>query len=153
LIGFADDPARVYAGVRRVLQDRESLEDFEVPASYMFHGIPSSETPGPTAAVEATLAEMDRHGIEVGLVSLSGVVLPARGFAPGGRRQPAGLPVVREMRRARSARLHHGGHRRPPRSLRWIFTEMREVPFATEVWPRFLRGNASGILKLGVASG
>ncbi len=71
LIGFADDPARIYAGVRRGLKDRESLEDFEMPASYMFHDVPVSESRVPADTVEATLGEMDRFGIEVGLVSLS----------------------------------------------------------------------------------
>jgi hypothetical protein len=32
---------------------------------------------------------------------------------------------------------------------RSIFEEMPEVPFKSEVWPKFLRANAAGILRLG----
>jgi len=71
LIGFADDPARTYQGIMRVLRDKESLESFEMPASYMFHDVPLSAARGQHAAVDATLMEMDRFGIECGLVSLS----------------------------------------------------------------------------------
>ena len=41
LIGFGDDPDRLYAGIRRSLRDRESLEELEMPAGYMFHDLPS----------------------------------------------------------------------------------------------------------------
>jgi len=277
MIGFTDDAARVYAGVRRVLKDRESLEEFEMPASYMFHDVPSSETRAPIDTVDATLAEMDRWGIDVGLVSLSAnqevaeaavtrhptrfvgswTVDPTQGvegirtlvrmherwglravsFFPHGTSPPAavdsplaypyyatcaelGLPVFITVGiagpRVPSALQHverldpvlfdfpelvvvmrHGGEpwvdlavklllKWPnlyystsafaPRyypgaivdyantrgahkvlyggyfpmglSLERIFTEMPTVPFAADVWPRFLRQNAAGILKL-----
>jgi uncharacterized protein len=71
LIGFPADPAQTYAGVRRGLRDRESLEDLEMPAGYMFHDIPQSGEAGTLSGVDSTLHEMDRFGIEFGLVSLS----------------------------------------------------------------------------------
>jgi uncharacterized protein len=71
LIGFPADPSEVYAGVRRGLRDRESLEDFEMPAGYMFRDPPAFEDKAVDARLDSTLAEMDRFGIAIGLVSLS----------------------------------------------------------------------------------
>jgi predicted TIM-barrel fold metal-dependent hydrolase len=71
LIGFPADPTEVYAGVRRGLRDRESLEDFEMPAGYMFRDLPAFEDKAVDARLESTLVEMDRFGIAMGLVSLS----------------------------------------------------------------------------------
>lgn len=42
-----------------------------MPASYMFHDVPSSQAGQGPSPVDVTLAEMDRFGVEVGLVSLS----------------------------------------------------------------------------------
>jgi hypothetical protein len=33
-------------------------------------------------------------------------------------------------------------------SLDRIFSDMEDVPFKDEVWPKFLRGNAERVLKL-----
>jgi uncharacterized protein len=41
-----------------------------MPAAYMFHDVPDHELDAGADAVAVTLAEMDRFGIEVGLVSL-----------------------------------------------------------------------------------
>ena len=71
LIGFAADPTEVYAGIRRSLRDKESLEKFEMPAEYMFHDVPVPEGGGVDTAIAATLAEMDRFGVATGLVSVS----------------------------------------------------------------------------------
>ncbi len=70
LIGFPADQIEVYAGVRRSLRDRESLEDLEMPAGYMFHDVPEQARTATDAAIASTLTQMDRYGIEVGLVSL-----------------------------------------------------------------------------------
>lgn len=71
MIGFPDEPARLYAGIRRTLRDRESLERFEMPAGYMFHDVPQGISDRGPSPVDGTLAEMDRFGVEFGLVSLS----------------------------------------------------------------------------------
>jgi uncharacterized protein len=42
-----------------------------MPAEYMFHDVPASETRGIEAAIGGTLAEMDRFGIATGLISVS----------------------------------------------------------------------------------
>jgi uncharacterized protein len=71
MIGFPDDPVRLYAGIREVLRDKESLESFEMPASYMFHDVPAGASDEGPSAIDVTLSEMDRFGVEFGLVSLS----------------------------------------------------------------------------------
>ena len=70
MIGFPVDPDQLYATMReRLLRDEESKESFTMPASYMFHDVP--EHTGEADPVAVTLAEMDRFGVEVGLVSLT----------------------------------------------------------------------------------
>jgi predicted TIM-barrel fold metal-dependent hydrolase len=54
-----------YAFLKPQLRDRESREEFEFPAQYMFKEIPQVGEGDP---VEATVAEMDRHGIELALI-------------------------------------------------------------------------------------
>jgi predicted TIM-barrel fold metal-dependent hydrolase len=75
MIGFQTDPDQMYAAMRRrLLRDRESQESYAMPAAYMFHHVPESPGAEPGDDVDpvaVTLAEMDRFGIEVGLVSLS----------------------------------------------------------------------------------
>jgi uncharacterized protein len=71
MIGFPTDPSVLYAGVRRSLHDRESLEDLAMPAGYMFHDVPAHSEQELHDPVDVTLAEMDRFGVSTGLVSLS----------------------------------------------------------------------------------
>ena len=54
---------------RDVLKDADSRAATSHPAEYMFKGVPEpiGEDEDPVAV---TLAEMDRHGVEIGLVSL-----------------------------------------------------------------------------------
>ncbi len=71
MIGFPTDPEQIYGLMRRdLLRDRESKE-FTMPAEYMFHDLPQHEIEPSADPVAFTLSEMDRFGIEVGLVSLS----------------------------------------------------------------------------------
>ncbi|MGF7238659.1 MAG: amidohydrolase family protein [Frankia sp.] len=71
LIGFAEDPDTLYASLRKNLRDSESREQYTMPAQYMFHDVPNQAPAEGVDAVGLTLREMDRHGISVGLVSLS----------------------------------------------------------------------------------
>jgi uncharacterized protein len=71
MIGFPTDPSVLYAGIRQNLRDRESLDDLPMPAGYMFHDVPEHTEQELRDPVDVTLAEMDRFGIEIGLVSLS----------------------------------------------------------------------------------
>ena len=72
MIGFPTDPEQMYATMRRqLLRDRESQESMVMPAGYMFHDVPEHVLGEGSDAVALTLTEMDRCGIEIGLVSLS----------------------------------------------------------------------------------
>ncbi len=67
LIGFTNDPDQLYAAMhRRLLRDDQS-KSMAMPAEYMFHDVPDQATDDPVAF---TLSEMDRFGIEIGLISL-----------------------------------------------------------------------------------
>ena len=73
MIGFPNDPTQMYAAMRQqMLRDKDSRESFVMPAQYMFHDVPNHELDPDTDPVAVTLAEMDRFGIAIGLVSLSG---------------------------------------------------------------------------------
>ncbi|MDT3443188.1 amidohydrolase family protein [Pseudofrankia sp. BMG5.37] len=71
MVGFPQDPAALYQQIRSVLRDRQSREEFAMPAQYMFHDIPENHVPDDVDPVALVLGEMDRHGIEIALVSVS----------------------------------------------------------------------------------
>jgi len=71
MIGFPTDPDRLYATMRENLRDRESREDFVMPAEYMFHDVPERTIDREIDPIALTLGEMDRYGIAVGLISAS----------------------------------------------------------------------------------
>jgi predicted TIM-barrel fold metal-dependent hydrolase len=64
----SDDQARWYDSMRPLLLDRESREQFEMPAQYLFRDRPRAEAGGDH--VKAVLDEMDRHGIERAMIGL-----------------------------------------------------------------------------------
>lgn len=69
MIGFPKEGFDQYDFIRRQTKDRESKEDLEFPVEYMFKDVPKdlpSHDP-----VTLTLHEMDRHGIERGLVGIA----------------------------------------------------------------------------------
>jgi predicted TIM-barrel fold metal-dependent hydrolase len=70
MIGFAEDPDAMFAKLRSAL--REESRAFAMPAQYMFRDVPQLPDGDGVDPVGLTLAEMDRHGIAVGLVSASG---------------------------------------------------------------------------------
>jgi predicted TIM-barrel fold metal-dependent hydrolase len=63
------DTRRTYEFLRANLHDRESLEEFEFPAQYMFKDVPHPE-PGDDP-VRFLLGEMDKHGIDKGMLGVS----------------------------------------------------------------------------------
>ena len=71
MISFPSDPEQVYGVMRQAFRDRESREDFVMPAAYMFKDVPEESMDRAMDPVAVTVGEMDRHGIEVGLVSAS----------------------------------------------------------------------------------
>ncbi len=73
MIGFpAKDMQAVYAFITRQTKDRQSREEFEFPAEYMFKQPPDKELKDVPDPVAVTLGEMDRWGIEKGLVGCHG---------------------------------------------------------------------------------
>lgn len=70
MIGFPmRDKAKTYAHITRQTKDTESRRDLKMPAGYMFKDVPDHEDLADDP-VAVTLAEMDRHGITVGLVGV-----------------------------------------------------------------------------------
>lgn len=66
MIGFPHEGFDQYDFIRRQTKDRNSREEMEFPAEYMFKQVPKDL---PTAdPVSVTLHEMDRFGIEIGLI-------------------------------------------------------------------------------------
>jgi uncharacterized protein len=69
MIGFPSaDPRKKYESLRRLAKDTES-QAMKFPAEYMFKDVPN-ELDQDADPVLVTLAEMDRHGVAVGLVGL-----------------------------------------------------------------------------------
>jgi predicted TIM-barrel fold metal-dependent hydrolase len=69
MIGFPSAHARRhYDSMQPMLKDLESGQ-MEFPAEYMFKGVPNQLEEG-ADPIEVTLAEMDRHGIAVGIVGV-----------------------------------------------------------------------------------
>ncbi|HTO53006.1 MAG TPA: amidohydrolase family protein [Myxococcota bacterium] len=63
-----DDTSRWYEFMKPLLRDRESREQFKMPAEYMFRNIPGF-TPG-TDFLKFVVAEMDKYGIERAMISV-----------------------------------------------------------------------------------
>jgi predicted TIM-barrel fold metal-dependent hydrolase len=70
MIGFPHaDMRAVYEFITRQTNDRESKEDFEFPVEYMFKQVPEKELRHEGGdPLEITLREMDKWGIERGLI-------------------------------------------------------------------------------------
>jgi predicted TIM-barrel fold metal-dependent hydrolase len=73
MIGFpARDFAR-YDFIRKQLRDKQSKEEFDFPVEYMFKHVPK-ELYGAENPIAITLHEMDRFGVERGMIGLGGDV-------------------------------------------------------------------------------
>ena len=71
MIGFpAKDMKAVYAFITKQTRDRQSREEFEFPAEYMFKQPPDKELKDVPDPVAVTLGEMDRWGVEKGMVGV-----------------------------------------------------------------------------------
>jgi predicted TIM-barrel fold metal-dependent hydrolase len=69
MISFPTEGFDQYDFIRKQTKDRESKEDLEFPVEYMFKEVPK-ELPT-NDPISVTLHEMDRYGIEKGLVGVS----------------------------------------------------------------------------------
>ena len=69
MIGFPHEGFEQYDFIRKQTKDRSSREEMEFPAEYMFKDVPKEL---PTSdPVSVTLHEMDRYGIEIGVIGVS----------------------------------------------------------------------------------
>jgi uncharacterized protein len=73
MIGFPHgDMKQTYAFITKQTKDRQSVEEFEFPVEYMFKQVPDKELVDSPDPVGVTLDEMDRWGIELALIGVSG---------------------------------------------------------------------------------
>jgi uncharacterized protein len=69
MISFPHEGFGQYDFIRKQTKDRSSREEMEFPAEYMFKNVPKDL---PTSdPVSVTLQEMDRFGIEIGVIGIS----------------------------------------------------------------------------------
>ena len=101
MIGFPADDFKMYDFIRAQLKEGSVGHDF--PVEYMFKNVPK-ELYGSSDPISITLHEMDRYGIEVGLIGVGGDVSkkaikdhPDRFVAQGSVDPNKGMEGVRAM--------------------------------------------------------
>jgi predicted TIM-barrel fold metal-dependent hydrolase len=101
MIGFPADDFKMYDFIREQLKD--SSAKFEFPVEYMFKNVPK-ELYGSGDPISITLHEMDRFGVEMGLIGVGGDVSRkalkqhADRFIPQGSVDPnKGMEGIRDM--------------------------------------------------------
>jgi predicted TIM-barrel fold metal-dependent hydrolase len=73
MIGFPHgDMKKTYAFITRQTKDRQSSEEFQFPVEYMFKQVPEKDLVDADDPIAVTLHEMDRWGIERGLIGIGG---------------------------------------------------------------------------------
>jgi predicted TIM-barrel fold metal-dependent hydrolase len=83
MIGFPHhDRSTVYDYLRKGAKDSETKEEMKFLAEYMFKDVPDDLAEG-VDPIDVTFAEMDRHGVEIGLFGLTKQALEARDRYPG----------------------------------------------------------------------
>jgi predicted TIM-barrel fold metal-dependent hydrolase len=70
MIGFPVDGSGQYDTIRRQAKDEQTREEYEFPVEYMFKDVPHGLSTVDPIAV--TVAEMDRFGIDRGLIGVGG---------------------------------------------------------------------------------
>ncbi|HEX4864612.1 MAG TPA: amidohydrolase family protein, partial [Acidimicrobiales bacterium] len=71
MIGFPHSDLRdVYAFITRQTRDQESRQEFQFPVEYMFKDVPEKQLTGASDPVAVTLEQMDRWGVERGVISV-----------------------------------------------------------------------------------
>src|SRR5580765_3540558 len=72
MIGFPhENMAETYAFITRQIKDSESRERFEFPVEYMFRDVPEQALAREGDPIGVTLREMDRAGVDRGMIGLS----------------------------------------------------------------------------------
>jgi len=103
MIGFPASDFSQYEFIRKQLKDAQSRDSYDFPVEYMFKHVPK-ELYGASNPIDITLHEMDKYGIERGLIGVGGDVSaralkehPDR-FIPSGNVDPnQGMDAVRQM--------------------------------------------------------
>jgi predicted TIM-barrel fold metal-dependent hydrolase len=110
-----EDMKATYRFITEQTRDVESRESFEFPAEYMFKDVPEKELRHTDDPIGVTLGEMDRWGIEKGLVGIGGPGGPGGHGELALKRHPdrfiasmsadpnAGVEGIREIRRLKDA--------------------------------------------------
>jgi len=106
MIGFPHgDMKALYEFITKQTRDRESKEEFEFPAEYMFKQVPDKELKDSDDPIAVTLEAMDRVGIRQGLIGVDELSreaierYPGR-FVPSAQCDPhAGVEGLRTLRR------------------------------------------------------
>jgi len=103
MIGFPATDFSQYDFIRAQLRDSESRDDFDFPVEYMFKHVPK-DLYGSDNPIDITLHEMDRFGVEMGLVGCEGSVYqqalknhPDRFIASGNVDANDGMDGIRRM--------------------------------------------------------
>ncbi len=101
MIGFPADDFKMYDFIRAQLKDGSTKFDF--PVEYMFKTVPK-EIYGSKDPISITLHEMDKHGIEIGMIGVGGDVSqkalkdhPDRFLAAGHVDPNRGMEGIRDM--------------------------------------------------------
>lgn len=73
MIGFPHgDMKETYRFITQQTKDRQSKEEYDFPVEYMFKDVPDKQLRGTDDPISLTLHEMDRWGIERGLIGVGG---------------------------------------------------------------------------------
>jgi predicted TIM-barrel fold metal-dependent hydrolase len=103
MIGFPASDFSQYEFIRAQLRDTESRDGYDFPVEYMFKNVPK-ELYGAENPIDITLHEMDRFGVERGLIGVGGDVSakalkdhPDRFIASGNVDPNNGMEGIRQM--------------------------------------------------------
>jgi predicted TIM-barrel fold metal-dependent hydrolase len=77
MIGFPHDDFSTYDFIRAQTKDAESNEEFDFPVEYMFKNVPKELYGANADPIDVTLGEMDRHGIQYGMIGAEGELYEA----------------------------------------------------------------------------
>lgn len=101
MIGFPAEDFAMYDFIREQLKD--GSEDFDFPVEYMFKQVPK-DIYGSKDPITITLHEMDKHGVEIGLIGVGGDVSrqalrnhPDRFVGQGSVDPNKGMDGIRDM--------------------------------------------------------
>jgi len=103
MISFPTSDFSQYDFIRKQLKDAQSRDSYDFPVEYMFKNVPK-ELYGASNPIDITLHEMDKYGIELGLIGVEGDVSqralkdhPDRFIAQGNVDPNTGMEGIRKM--------------------------------------------------------